>query len=50
MHENVEMGADVGSFGCKNFGPYTGVAVPNPCVRPRRTILSNLNNLDAKNL
>jgi outer membrane receptor protein involved in Fe transport len=44
--ENFENGANVGSFGCQIYGPYTGVVPPNPCGLPN----SNGNNLDEKNL
>jgi iron complex outermembrane receptor protein len=47
---NFEVGSQVGSFGCEIQGPYNGV-VPIPCVStPTTGVLSNLNNLDAKNL
>jgi iron complex outermembrane recepter protein len=49
--DNFERGSNVGSFGCEIFGPYNGVSPPNPCVSTVATgVISNLNNLDAKNL
>lgn len=47
---NFEVGSNVGSFGCEIGGPYGGGTV-NPCVStPATGVLSNLNNLNAKNL
>jgi len=49
--EDFEKGSNVGSFGCEIYGPYNGYDPPNPCVStPETGVLSNLNNLDAKNL
>jgi iron complex outermembrane receptor protein len=49
--EDFEKGSNVGSFGCEINGPYDGNVPPNPCVStPETGVLSNLNNLDAKNL
>lgn len=49
--DDSEVGSNVGSFGCKIYGPYTGVAPPDPCVStPVTGVLSNFNNLNAKHL
>jgi outer membrane receptor protein involved in Fe transport len=52
--DTIEKGTNVGSFGCEINGPYDssgGAVPPNPCVStPATGVLSNLNNLDAKNL
>ncbi|MGH8138314.1 MAG: TonB-dependent receptor [Steroidobacteraceae bacterium] len=49
--QNFELGSNVGSFGCEINGPYNGVVPPNPCISsPQNGVLSNFNNLDAKNL
>ena len=49
--ENFEVGSNVGSFGCEIGGPYNSGSPPSPCVSTLATgVLSNLNNLDAKNL
>jgi outer membrane receptor protein involved in Fe transport len=49
--QDFELGSNVGSFGCEINGPYDGDVPPNPCVSTLATgALSNLNNLDAKNL
>ncbi|HEY6482958.1 MAG TPA: TonB-dependent receptor [Steroidobacteraceae bacterium] len=48
---DFEVGSNVGSFGCEINGPFDGYVPPNPCVSSVATgVLSNLNNLDAKNL
>lgn len=49
--DNTEVGSNVGSFGCEIYGPYNGDVPPNPCVStPANGVLSNLNNLNAKDL
>jgi outer membrane receptor protein involved in Fe transport len=55
--DTIELGTNVGSFGCEINGPYdSGTPAapfipPNPCVStPATGVLSNLNNLDAKHL
>lgn len=49
--DDREVGSNVGSFGCEIYGPYNGDVPPDPCVStPTTGVLSNLNNLNAKNL